>query len=255
MGTVLTRNEEQALFIRLAEGDETVREEIILSNTGLVKQLAGRYQGRGLPVEDLIQEGYLGLFRAINKFDYRKGFRFSTYATHWIRQAVTRALIEHGHRGFRLPVHQCEALTWMLRIEEHLMRELEREPTDYELAGAMGVKAERVGTLRRSVPVSLDMEVGEDLDTNLVELIPDEAAEPVEELGLKGSLVEAVQEALSHLRPRERDVIVRRFMDEEILDVIGADLGVTREWVRQIEQYGLKALRRYGDVHHLDEWL
>jgi RNA polymerase primary sigma factor len=250
---LLTAAEEVSLAKRVERGDQAAKDRMVNSNLRLVVSIARRYQGHGLALLDLIQEGVLGLIRAVEKFDWRRGYKFSTYATWWIQQAVSRGVANQS-RTIRLPVHVVEHEQRIARAERALRQSLAREPTDEEIAAASRLTIERVHELRdltRTV-TSLDRPVGEEGDTSLGELMASDEAEPLEEIDV--SLREqALHRALDELPERERDVIEARYGlgegEPETLEQIGRRLGVSRERVRQIER---QALQRLSAVRELE---
>ena len=224
------------------------RDGLTDANLRLVVSVARRYSNRGVPLIDLIQEGNLGLLRAVEKFDWRRGFKFSTYATWWIRQAVSRAIADDA-RTIRIPVHLYDVVNRMARISAQLHQELGREPTDEELGAALQISPERVRELNQVLPqpVSLDGFVGEDQDTRLSDVVADENAVNLEMAAERRLLADQIRDTLMTLTPRERRVIERRFglVDDadETLTAIGREIGVTRERIRQIESTALRKLR------------
>ena len=243
----LSEAERQALEQEVREGD-AARVHLTDANLRLVVSVARRYSNRGLPLIDLIQEGNLGLLRAVEKFDWRRGFKFSTYATWWIRQAVSRAIADDA-RTIRIPVHLYDVVNRMTRISSQLHQELGREPSDEEVAEALQLSIERVRELAQVLPqpVSLDGFVGEDQDTRLSDVVADSNAVNLEAAAEQGLLSDQIRDTLNTLTPRERQVIVRRFGlgddTEETLTAIGREIGVTRERIRQIETTALRKLR------------
>ena len=230
-----------------AEGD-AARAALTQANLRLVVSVARRYSNRGMPLIDLIQEGNLGLLRAVEKFDWRRGFKFSTYATWWIRQAVSRAIADDA-RTIRIPVHLYDVVNRMARISAQLHQELGREPTDEEVGQALEISPERVRELNQVLPqpISLDGFVGEDGDTRLSDVVADDNATNLEAAAEQRLLAEQIRDTLLTLTPRERRVIERRFGltddADETLTAIGREIGVTRERIRQIESTALRKLR------------
>jgi RNA polymerase primary sigma factor len=232
---------------QIAAGNEA-RRRLIEANLRLVVSVARRYMNRGLSLADLIQEGNIGLLRAVEKFDYRRGFKFSTYATWWIRQAVTRAISDHA-RTIRIPVHMVETINRLSRTMSQLQQQLGREPTLAEISEAMEMTPERVREITNILPqpISLETPVGDDQDTMLGDFVEDSNAQTLEEAGARAVLREQVAAVLNSLSPRERRVLDLRYGLEtgrqHTLDEIGNELGVTRERIRQIETKALRKLR------------
>jgi RNA polymerase primary sigma factor len=245
--TSLSETERSALEEEVRAG-ELARVQLTDANLRLVVSVARRYSNRGVPLIDLIQEGNLGLLRAVEKFDWRRGFKFSTYATWWIRQAVSRAIADDA-RTIRIPVHLYDVVNRMARISSQLHQELGREPSDEEVAEALHLSIERVRELAQVLPqpISLDGLVGEDQDTRLSDVVADGNAVNLEAAAEHRLLSDQIRDTLNTLTPRERQVIMRRFGladdTEETLTAIGREIGVTRERIRQIETTALRKLR------------
>jgi RNA polymerase primary sigma factor len=246
-GRLLTAAEERELARRKDEGDEAAKRRLIEANLRLVMSITRNYTKAGVPLLDLIQEGNLGLIRAVEKFDYRMGFKLSTYATWWIRQAVTRALADQG-RTIRLPVHVAEQVRRVMRARRVLGQKLNRDPTIDELAGESGFPAKRVEELLELVedPVSLETPVG-DGESLYADLIEDVHSDQPDETTAKRLRTAELAEALQHLNPRMRRVLALRFGLEDAkpqtLEEVGSVLGITRERVRQLEARALRELR------------
>jgi RNA polymerase primary sigma factor len=254
---LLTPDEEVDLAKRIERGDARAKERMINSNLRLVVSIAKRFQGHDLALLDLIQEGVLGLIRAVEKFDWRKGFRFSTYATWWIRQGVERG-IQTKARTIRLPVNVLERQRKIARAERDLQRELERDPTDAEIADKVGISVRHVSEARQAsrTVTSLDKPVGDEQETMLGDLLPAEGGEPPDEVEV--SLRKSVlRHAVEELPEREREVVILRYglggNDPQALREIGRRLGITQERVRQIESRALDRLGRAREIAALHE--
>jgi RNA polymerase primary sigma factor len=246
------------LLANIIERGSLARRRLVESNLRLVVSVARRYMNRGIPLGDLIQEGNIGLMRAVEKFDYRRGFKFSTYATWWIRQAVSRALADHS-RTIRVPVHMVETINKYVRLSASLQQDLGREPTVDEIAIAMEVQPERVREIVRILPqpISLESTVGDEQDAVLADFVIDESLPDMDEVAAKIFLKGQVEDVLATLTPRERRVVELRFGLEGdklfTLSEIGAELGVTRERIRQIETKALRKLRHPSRSRRLRE--
>ncbi len=256
MVPLLTAEQEVSLAKRVERGDLAAKRQMIEANLRLVVSIAKPHVGRGLSFLDLIQEGSLGLIRAVEKFDYRRGFKFSTYATWWIRQAVTRAIADKA-RTIRMPVHMVERLNRVVQVERRLVQQLAREPQAEEIAAELEITTAQVREIRRmaQLPVSLEKPIGEQENAKLADLVEDELAEsPFEEAAVSLLCIE-IEQALSALPQRGRRVIELRFGldggEPQTLEEIGRALGVTRERVRQIENNALKTLASLPEAQGL----
>ena len=259
--SLLSPQEETDLSVRVSEGDEEAKKLLAESNLRLVVSIAKRYVGRGLLFLDLIQEGNIGLMKAVEKFDYDKGFKFSTYATWWIRQAITRALADQA-RTIRVPVHMVETINKMARIQRQLTLELNHEPSEDEIAKKMGVSVEKVREVMKisQDPVSLDTPIGEEEDSHFGDFIPDKTSHmSPEEYATNEILKEQIKEVLKTLQKREQEVLELRFglLDGTCytLEEVGKRFNVTRERIRQIEAKALRKLRHPSRAKKLKDFL
>ena len=257
---LLAPEEETELAKRMMDGDEEAKRLLSEANLRLVVSIAKRYMGRGMQFLDLIQEGNLGLMKAVEKFDYQKGFKFSTYATWWIRQAITRAIADQA-RTIRIPVHMVETINKLVRVSRRLLQELGREPTPEEIAAEMGFSEERVREIQKIAqdPVSLETPIGEEEDSKLSDFIEDEGSSSPQEKVASNMLKQQILEVMDTLTPREQKVLRLRYgLDDgrtRTLEEVGREFNVTRERIRQIEAKALRKLRHPSRSKRLKDFL
>lgn len=257
---LLTYEEELDLAKKVLDGDEEAKQKLAESNLRLVVSIAKKYVGRGMLFLDLIQEGNMGLIKAVEKFDYTKGFKFSTYATWWIRQAITRAIADQA-RTIRIPVHMVETINKLIRTSRHLLQQLGREPTQEEIAEEMEMPVEKVMEIQKIAqdPVSLETPIGEEDDSHLGDFIKDEDSPEPQDSAAYTLLKEQLEEVMSTLTPREAKVLKLRFGLEDgkarTLEEVGKEFKVTRERIRQIEAKALRKLRHPSRSKKLKDYM
>lgn len=257
---LLSPDEEQEIAVRMAEGDDKAKKTMVEANLRLVVSIAKRYVGRGLPFLDLIQEGNLGLIKAVGKFDHSKGYKFSTYATWWIRQAISRAIADHA-RTIRIPVHMVETINRVSRASHELVQDLGREPSTQEIAKHLNMPVQKVEEIMRVAqePISLETPVGEEDDSHLGDFLPDDKVSEPADAATFAMLQEQISNVLKTLTPREEMVLRLRYGLEDgrmhTLEEVGEEFQVTRERIRQIEAKALRKLRHPSRSRILRDFL
>ena len=258
--SLISGADEVKLAKRIEAGDELAKKQLAEANLRLVVSIAKKYIGRGLTLLDLIQEGNTGLLRAVQKFDWRKGYKFSTYATWWIRQAITRAIADQA-RTIRIPVHMVETINKLIRVQRRLVQDLGREPLPEEIAAEMAIPVEKVEHIMKisQETVSLESPVGEEDDSRLGDFIEDKESMSPEETAIYELLKGHIGEFLNYLSPREQKILRLRFGIEtgrqHTLEEVGREFGVTRERIRQIEAKALQKLKKHEESHKLKDYL
>ena len=257
---LLSAAEEIEIAKRMADGDQDAKKQLAEANLRLVVSVAKRYVGRGMLFLDLIQEGNLGLIKAVEKFDYRKGYKFSTYATWWIRQAITRAIADQA-RTIRIPVHMVETINKLIRVNRQLLQEYGREPRPDEIAREMGISEEKVREIIKVAqePVSLETPIGEEEDSHLGDFLEDDKTPPPSQIVAESMMKQTLSDVLHMLTPREEQVIRMRYgLDDgqqRTLEEVGKEFNVTRERIRQIEVKALRKIKRPNMSKNLVDYM